>query len=347
MTSIPKVSIVTITYNQEGFIRETLESFIKQITDFKYEVVIADDCSTDNTPQIIKEYAEKYSEIFKPILRKKNIGVVPNLIGALNQADGEYVALCEGDDYWTDPLKLQKQADEMDRHQEWALCFHPVRVVFENNEEEDSIFPNLDKNMKLSVNELLRHNYIQTNSVMYRRQKYDLMPSDILPLDWYLHLYHAQFGKIGFIKDTMSVYRKHSGGIWWESGRNIDTIWKKYGLPHLGLYLEVQKIYGKNKQYREIIHGHIGKLLSTLIVVDKKYTDNLIERALLKYPSAFEPYLINQYTTIEKQDSEIKRLGNIIEKKESALQQKNQEIGWMINSRFWKMRNVIARVRRK
>src|SRR4051794_36797472 len=111
MTRHPKVSVVTITYNLEAYIREALDSFLAQVTDFDFEVIVADDCSSDATPQIVEEYARAHPGVFKPILRRKNIGAQPNSVSSLMAATCDYVALCEGDDFWTDPAKLQKEAD--------------------------------------------------------------------------------------------------------------------------------------------------------------------------------------------------------------------------------------------
>lgn len=270
----PKVSIVCITYNQEKYIGETLESFVTQKTDFEFEAIIADDCSTDGTAKIIRQYAKKYPGIIKPTLRSKNVGVGNNLLGALTAAKGKYIALCEGDDFWTDPNKLQLQADFLDKNPSCAMVFHPVRVFFENNEEEESIYPQTKDTAVFTTEELLKTNFIQTNSVMYRGQNYKNLPTNILPLDWYLHLYHAQFGKIGFIDRVMSAYRRHPGGLWWDSYKDLDEIWKKYGINHVRLYAELLKIYGGNLGYKDIIDNHISGTISALNRVVKKNKAN-------------------------------------------------------------------------
>src|SRR5690606_17979110 len=134
---------------------------------------------------IIKEYATKYPGIIKPILRKKNLGPQKNFLDVLRASKGEYIALCEGDDYWTDSSKLQKQVDFMDAHPGYALCFHLVRVFFEEKSKPDQIYPKTDKSKGLRTQNLLKENFIQTNSVMYRRQNYKDLPDNILPLDWF------------------------------------------------------------------------------------------------------------------------------------------------------------------
>ena len=113
----PKLSVVTTTHNQEAYVRDAFDSFIAQQIDFPMEIIVADDASTDTTRAIIQEYVDRYPHLFRPILRPKNLGLNRNLVDALSRARGTYIALCEGDDYWIDPLKLSKQVAFLDRHQ--------------------------------------------------------------------------------------------------------------------------------------------------------------------------------------------------------------------------------------
>ena len=112
---MPLVSVCCVTYNHADFIKQTLEGFVTQKTNFPFEVIIADDCSTDGQQDIIKEYAKKYPDIIKPIFHSHNTGSYQNLLDAASACKGKYVAMCDGDDYWTDENKLQKQADFIDR----------------------------------------------------------------------------------------------------------------------------------------------------------------------------------------------------------------------------------------
>jgi len=291
MSKAPKVSIVCVTYNQEKYIRQTLEGFIAQKTDFDFKIIVADDCSTDSTPAIIEQYAKAHPGLFEPILRRKNIGVLANFVDALRAATGEYIALCEGDDYWTDPKKIQKQAEFLDRNKQFALCFHPVKVVFENHEAKDYISPDPKDGRNFTTEELLRRNFIQTNSVMYRRQTYKDMPADIMPVDWYLHLYHAQFGEIGFIDEVMSVYRRHADGVWWESYRDVDKIWRKHGLAWLSLYIEILKLYKGEVRYKDITEGAVITSFNKLVEIDRKYGEKLLEQALKAFPDSAEIFV--------------------------------------------------------
>lgn len=226
----PKVSVVSITYNQENLVRETLDSFVAQKTDFPVEFIVADDASTDGTPAIIQEYADRYPGLFRPILRPENIGVHANFVATLSAARGEYLALCEGDDYWTDPLKLAKQVRYLDEHPRTTVCFHPVRVIYHDDKTPESEFPPPSWRRDLSIEALLARNFIQTNSVVYRRQqRYDDIPAKIMPIDWYLHVRHAVNGEIAMLPETMAVYRRHPQGIWYDSGRDRSKFWTERG----------------------------------------------------------------------------------------------------------------------
>jgi glycosyltransferase involved in cell wall biosynthesis len=349
VSKTPIVSVVSISYNQEKYIRETLESFVAQQTNFHFEIVIADDCSTDKTPEIIREFVKAYPDMFRPILRKENVGVQANLITALQVSRGKYIALCEGDDYWTDPEKLQRQVDFMESNPSYALCFHPVKVVFEDGSKKDYVFPGADRKTNFTEEQLFRQNFIQTNSVMYRRQDYGSVPADILPLDWYLHLYHAQFGKIGFIDKVMASYRRHPNGIWWNSDKNIDEIWKKYGLAHLGLYVEVKKLVDGQGETQKVIDGHINRMWNVLIETDQQYKTELLEQAIKKYPAAAEVFMTSDYSQIQEMDSAAAQRDKTLQaqqreiaRQEQLVKERDQLLRMIRNSRTWRLRNKLA-----
>lgn len=257
MSIKPTVSIVTITYNHSKCIKQAIESLMMQKTDFDFEIIIADDYSTDGTTDIIEDYVKTAKNVIKPIFRNSNIGAWNNCKEAIIATSGKYVALCEGDDYWTDPLKLQKQVDYMEANKDCSVCFHPVKVIFEDKENEDYIFPITSDVKKFNIESLLRENFIQTNSVMYRRQNYDNIAKDVMPGDWYLHLYHARFGSIGFINEVMSVYRRHHGGIWWKDDNNKIDFWKKNAINHIKFYYRVLELIGDNDIYVDIVKDSI------------------------------------------------------------------------------------------
>ena len=128
----PLVSVILIAYNHEKYIRTALDSIVMQRVNFDYEVLVAEDCSTASTPQILQEYAARYPDIFHLISHKKNVGVVQKSRDARRMCRGKYIAVLEGDDFWTDPLKLQKQVEFMESHPEYSACAHEIEFVNED-----------------------------------------------------------------------------------------------------------------------------------------------------------------------------------------------------------------------
>ena len=250
----PKVSIVTTTHNQEAYVRQAFDSFLAQQAAFPVEIVVADDASTDATPSIIQEYTSRYPHLFRPILRSENLGLNGNLTGALSTARGEYIALCEGDDYWIDPLKLSKQVAFLDRHPETAVCFHPVRVVWEDGYAKDSKFPPVHLRGNLSLEALILMNFIQTNSVVYRRlERYDDIPADVMPLDWYLHVRHAVHGDIAMLPETMAVYRRHSQGMWHNQVVDPPKFWLTQGPGHAATFDAMLDLFAGDPVREELV----------------------------------------------------------------------------------------------
>lgn len=257
----PKVSVVTITYNHEAFIRETLDGFVAQKTDFPIEVIVGDDASTDATPAVIREYTDRYPHLFRPILRSQNIGPYANLTDALSAARGEYLALCDGDDYWTDPMKLSKQVSYLDQHPRTTVCFHPVRVIWEDG-RKGSEFPPVGWRRDLSVDALIRRNFIQTNSVLYRRQeRYDDIPIDVMPMDWYLHVRHAARGAIAMLPDTMAVYRRHAQGVWYNADADRQKFWVTHGNGHVAMFEAMLDFFPDDPKRQELIADRLEWIL--------------------------------------------------------------------------------------
>jgi glycosyltransferase involved in cell wall biosynthesis len=219
------VSISCLTYNHENYIKDAIEGFLMQKGNFDIEVLIHDDASTDNTTEIIKEYQNKYPDIIKPFMQAENqlSKGVKRLGNRYNntRAKGKYIALCEGDDYWTDPNKLQKQIDFMENNKEYSMCYHTAAVVdVEKNSLNKLIKPfNDDGEVPIEVFILRGGGSFQTASVMYRKELMDNPPK------WYFEspvgdvpqaLILATKGKIMFLDETMSAYRKGAEVSWTE-----------------------------------------------------------------------------------------------------------------------------------
>ena len=215
------VSVICNTYNQEDYIRDALESFIMQKTNFKFEVLVHDDASTDNTANIIREYEQKYPEIIKPIYQTVNqySQKIPiSLTYQIPRAKGKYLAACEGDDFWTDPYKLQKQYDAMELHPDVDMCAHTATkvdaITFQNIGEikpsnEDIIF---------NTSDVIRGygGFVATNSLMYKKELTSYVPNfrKFLPLDYSLQIHGSLKGGMLYLKDNMSSYRVNAKGSW-------------------------------------------------------------------------------------------------------------------------------------
>lgn len=236
-----KLKIVTTTYNQKEYIEEAINSFLMQETNFQYKIVISDDCSTDGTREILKQYSEKYPEKFEIIFNERNLGAMENFINTFsNVKDAEYVALCDGDDFWTDKNKLQKQVDFLDKNKEFNICFHKAKLFFQEGEKESNIIPQFDKEVT-TIKDLVEQNYIVANSVVYRwkfnnRNLKEIFPKDIVPGDYYMHLLHAEDGKIKMFDEVMSCYRRHKDGMWWSNEKDREKFSIQYGKKFLNFF---------------------------------------------------------------------------------------------------------------
>lgn len=212
-----KVSVPMITYNHEEFIAKAIDSVLMQRTNFDYEIVIGEDCSTDNTRKIIIDYQKKYPDKIRLLLNEKNMGAPRNAAQTFQACNGEYVAVLEGDDYWTSPDKMQKQADFLDNHPESVICFHNVTEIYKDGSRKpQAVFQNNLKEF-FSVEELLKGNFIPHCSTMYRRGLVDI-PDGFYLLkmgDWPYHILCALHGNIGYINEVMAVHIFHPAGVWY------------------------------------------------------------------------------------------------------------------------------------
>jgi hypothetical protein len=238
------VSVVCIAYNHERFIRDAIMGVVGQQVDFEVEMILADDCSTDSTPAIAAELALRFPGMIRVIARPENVGTYENLMQSIGVADGEFIALCEGDDYWTDPSKLAKQVALMEARDDLSLCFHRVRVVTLDGETADSVWPTREFSKPPELNDLLRENFIPTLSVMYRNEDMsrDRFP-DVSPLDWYLHLARAKVGGIGFLDEVMGVYRRHPQGLWWAHDHDPPAFWRYHASGHLAFCDAIAELF--------------------------------------------------------------------------------------------------------
>lgn len=213
-----KVSVCMITYNHERFIRQAIESALDQQTSFSFKVVIGEDCSTDHTREIASKYESQVPGMVVLLPSNQNFGINKNLARTLQACEGDYIALLEGDDWWTTASKLQKQVDYLDAHPECAICFHPVAVYDDTTEAYRGKIPGFrPKPVSTIVDLLTEGNYIPTCSAVFRRGLFLDFPAWYYELrigDYPLHVLNAQHGKIGYLNEVMGAYRLHAGGTW-------------------------------------------------------------------------------------------------------------------------------------
>ena len=255
-----KVSVLTITYNQEQFIGQAIESALMQETDFDFEIVIGEDCSTDRTREIVLDYKRRFPDKIRLLLQEKNLGAYPNAVQSLSLCQGDYITVLDGDDYWTSPHKLQKQVDFLDSHSDYVMCFHNAQVIHEDGSKAPhNRYPDSMKSTYV-LEDILNHTYILPVSVMFRNGLVDAeLPEAFkgLPIcDWLRFILVAQHGKIGYSEEVMGVYRVHAGGIFSLKGSVEDRIRLK--LAQLESY-EVMNKY-LNYQYDYIMRDRIVHL---------------------------------------------------------------------------------------
>ncbi len=219
---MPKVSICMVTYNHGEKIREAINGVLMQQTSFDIELVIGNDRSTDHTDAIVNEILANHPKagLIQYINHAHNIGMMANFGYVLGRCTGQYVALCDGDDYWTDPLKLQKQIDFLDAHPDYALCFHSARVLLPNGTITADYITNVPEAHETLEDLVTRGNYIHTPTVVYRNVVREFPPEFFrTPIgDYFMHILVARHGKIKFINGEMAVYRQGVGVLSQQQG---------------------------------------------------------------------------------------------------------------------------------
>lgn len=229
------VSVSMITYNHEKFIAEAIEGVVMQKTNFPFELVIGEDLSTDNTRAICVEYQKKYPDIIRLRLNNPNQGMMLNWINNIESGQGKYIALCDGDDYWTDPYKLQKQVDFMEANPDFAMCSHKVHTLMCGVMDENI---EMDRDV-LTTEDIIKKDWgLLTASIFFRKDAHKVP-------DWYytvkngdyaLQLIVSLSGKIKFLPEYMAVYRQHLGGMSSTLKPLNQTAWMVYLLHEFDKY---------------------------------------------------------------------------------------------------------------
>jgi glycosyltransferase involved in cell wall biosynthesis len=264
-----------ITYNHEKYIREAIEGVLMQQTDFDFELVIGEDCSTDSTRKICLEYQRQYPEKIKLLLPSQNMGMMPNFIATLQACQGQYIALCDGDDYWTDPLKLQKQVEFLEKNPDYII--HSGNAIFKSEDSKNGkrCIPTDQSNDFVAEDFCLR-NHLITGTVVFRNQPHlyaALKDYKLSFADWCLYFLLTKNSnqKVYRSPEIFSVYRVHNQGVY--SGLDsYDVQFKK--IIHIKFIL-----HSIEKKYMPKFIIFIGQQFSYLyeLCISKNSLDMLIK----------------------------------------------------------------------
>ncbi|MEQ8625756.1 MAG: glycosyltransferase [Vicingaceae bacterium] len=285
----PLISVRLMTFNHAAYIRDAMDGIMKQETSFSVEVVVGDDFSTDGTLDIIREYKDTGDIKIKILDReeggeywimRQEKGRLYNFSNILDNCKGKYIALLDGDDYWTDSLKLQKQVDFLEENQEFNICFHKVNVLkgneFVSDDYVESRYPS-HKNSVADLFDLLRHdNFIHTPSVVFRNTG-ESLPIEFFhsPVgDYLLHITSAHYGKIKRFDEKMAVYRKGAG--------IYSTISKQEKLKKVIMYQACILSYLKNDEAKEIVLNQISQSINKSYAVESLLAKEISFRNLIK-----------------------------------------------------------------
>jgi len=210
-----KVTTIVTTYNHEKFIAEAINSVLMQKVNFDQEIIIVEDCSTDRTREIVIGLQETYPDKIRLMLADRNRNDNKAFAQAIYDARGQYLALLDGDDYWTSPHKLQRQIEFLERYPECTICFHNALAFYEDKSQPSYYFNHIHQKQFSTLEDLWEGNFIAGCSVMLRRGLFDRFPEWFYPIkwaDWALYILTARYGKIGYIGEVMGAYRIHKGG---------------------------------------------------------------------------------------------------------------------------------------
>ncbi|MBT0663398.1 glycosyltransferase [Geobacter pelophilus] len=225
------VSVCITAYNHEKYIAQAIESVLAQKVDFDYEILIGEDDSPDRTRAIVSEYHARFPDKIRLFLNsRENVVYINGRVTGLwnfynnfHNAKGKYIALLDGDDYWTDPNKLQKQIVAMEANSDCTICFHDAQMLMDNGAVKPYLSTlGVKRKSIYTIEDILFRNFLPTGAVVFRNRFIREIPEaayQILAGDWFLHITNAQYGDILYIDDVMSCYRVHQQGLWTSLGQ--------------------------------------------------------------------------------------------------------------------------------
>ena len=261
-----KVCVLVTTYNHEKFIAEAINGILIQEVKFDYEVVIIEDCSTDNTRDIVIDLQRQHPDKVRLVLEERNQNSNRTWIREIQNSQAQYIALLDGDDYWTSPHKLQRQVDFLESHPECSICFHNVVAFHEDGSREPYLFNTEYQKEISSLDDLWEGNFVAGCSAMLRRDLVRELPEWFYSLqwgDWSAYIIWAHYGNIGYLDKVMGAYRIHDRGMWsgLKEHQQIEQV--------VDFYKAINVNFGF--KYNEIIKPLIAKNYQNLA---RMYTEN-------------------------------------------------------------------------
>lgn len=257
------VSVIVLTYNHESFIANALDSVLAQRADFPVEILISEDDSTDGTRDIVREYAAKNATRVRLLLSDRNLNSNEVTARAIEAARGRYLAIMDGDDYWTSPEKLQCQVSFLEAHPDCSVCFHDMTVVDTAGHLLESTFVRKDVARLTDLDDILVGNYVPGSAAMIRRLSLSPLPlwlNEAPYCDWALLVLAARQGRLGFLAEVLGAYRRHAGGVW--SG--LDEVQRLAGIVGF-LNVLAERIWPDRQGFvRRVRAGWRVNLLNTL-----------------------------------------------------------------------------------
>lgn len=254
MAAAADVSICIITYNQDQYIERAIESALMQQCTFSYEIIISDDCSTDGTKAIIAGYAAKYPSLIKAYYAGTNLGMLRNWEKALKLCTGKYIALLEGDDFWNDPLKLQKQFNILESHPDCVISCTNATNKYEAGETGYERYVDIAGEFFTTL-DLIDYNFIPTCSVLMRNHISGIFfhPAYFKSpfADWIIHILNSRFGKIHFSDQFTCTYQIHGNGVWGGLKKEKQLLNKLKALDCIGEILTEKEFAAAIKTSRE------------------------------------------------------------------------------------------------
>ena len=287
------VSINCTTYNHEMYIADAIESFLMQQTNFDYEILIGEDCSTDNTKEIVEALAKKHPDKIRIITSSGNVGARKNSMRLLENSEGKYIAECEGDDYWTDPYKLQKQMDYMVSHPNCSMSFHASEIIKAPNHATGMIVKPYNQSRKSTVEDIIigGGGFFATGSMVYLKKVMENPPQfyvDAPVGDYPMQMILASQGYAYYIDENMAAYRSGVKGSWTDRMTNSVNVRENVIKVNEGIIqvLEGFNVYTKNKYIKEIEQVKL-KLEFEVLVLKRKGKEQ-------------KSYRFNRYSSLDK-----------------------------------------------